>query len=229
MTAVSSEGDICDHERTGFEFGEDIFFTDADCYPSWFCEIGDSTREESAIFDGIEDRKYLLTEGITVLLEKIRYTSDTIYTRIWRRTKCEVVGGTREGRDEVVETVIVKFVSIFLWYDRCTDISLRCYFDEIVHIHANTSCCRKSSCRIIWLIDESHFLELFHVVADSRWRDVHAFITNEGLTSCRVATLDIFPDDESEDLDFSSIDGRLATHFFYELKIKKEKLKMEDF
>jgi len=70
---------------------------------------------------------------------------------------------------------------------------------------------------------------LFHVVADCGRRDIHAFITDERFTSCRVATLYILPDDESEDLDFSSIDGRLATHFFYELKIKKEKLKMEDF
>lgn len=71
MTAVSSECDICDHESTGFEFGEDIFFADTDRYPSWLCEIGNSTREESAIFDCIEDRKYLFCECFTVLLEKM--------------------------------------------------------------------------------------------------------------------------------------------------------------
>lgn len=82
MTTVASEGDICDHERTGFEFGEDIFFADTDCYPAWFCEIGDSTREESAIFNCIKDREYLFCECFTVFLEKIRYTSDTVYTRV---------------------------------------------------------------------------------------------------------------------------------------------------
>ena len=71
MTAVSSERDIGDHECTGFEFREDIFFADTDCYASWLCEIGNSTREEGPIFDGIEDRKYLFCECFTMFLEKM--------------------------------------------------------------------------------------------------------------------------------------------------------------
>ena len=71
MTAVSSECDICDHESTGFEFGEYIFFADTDRYPSWFCEVGDSACEEGPIFDGIKNREYLFCECFTVLLQKM--------------------------------------------------------------------------------------------------------------------------------------------------------------
>ncbi len=78
MTAVTSESDIGDHECTGFEFGEDIFFADADGYPSWLCEIGDSACEEGPIFDCIEDREYLFCECFTMFLQEMRDSSYTI-------------------------------------------------------------------------------------------------------------------------------------------------------
>ncbi len=223
MAAMSSEGDICNHESAGFKFGEDIFFTDTDCYPPWLCEVTNRTSEESSVLYCIENGKYLFSECFTVFLEKMWNTSDTIYTRIWRRTKCEIVSCLWECWYEIVESVIMEFESIFFRYNRCSYISLRSYFDEIIHIHTDTSSCWKPSCRIIWLIDESHLLELFHVIAYCRGWYLHCFVSDERFTPCCVTTFDIFSDDESEDLDFSSINGRLSGHFFYKLKNKREK------
>lgn len=87
MTAMSREGDIGDHERTWFEFRQDIFFTNADGDSSWLCEIGDSSSEECPVFHCIQNGKYLFTQGITVFSEKMRESSDTIYPCFWRRTK----------------------------------------------------------------------------------------------------------------------------------------------
>ena len=83
MTAVTSEGYVCDHECTGFEFGKDVFFADADSDASRLCEITDSTREECTIFDRIEDREDLFSESLAVFSEKIRNTRDTIYPGVW--------------------------------------------------------------------------------------------------------------------------------------------------
>ncbi len=215
MTAMSCERDICHHQCTWFELGEDIFFTDTDCYPSWLCEITDSPRKERAIFDGVENTKYLFSEGFAVFFEKMWQTSNTIYPCFWRGTKSEIVCRIREVRDEIVESIIVKLEGTFFWNERCTEVSLRSYFNQIIHIHTDTSSCWEATSRIVWLIDEPHFFELFHVISDCCGRDIHTFITNEGFTSCRIATLYILSDDESENLDFSSIDGGLsAVHIF---------------
>ena len=133
----------------------------------------------------------------------------------------------RKVRDEVVETVIMEFEHIFFGHNWCSQISLRSYLDEIIHVHADTSCGWQSSCRIIRLVDKSHLFELFHIVADRRWRNFHTFIADKGFTASRVTATDILPDDESEDLDFSCIDGGFSRHDC-KLRIKKEKLKMED-
>lgn len=78
-------------------------------------------------------------------------------------------------RYEIIESVIMEFKNIFFGQKRGSEISLWSYIDEIVHIHTDPPCRRESTGRIIWLIDESHLFELFHVIANSSWREIHRF------------------------------------------------------
>lgn len=215
MTAMSGKCNICDHKSTWFEFGEDIFFTDTDGYPSWLCEITYGSGKECTIFDGIENTKYLFSECFTVFFQKMREARNAIYPCFWWRTECKIMCCICEIRDEIIESIIVEFESTFFWNERCAEVSLRGYFDEIVDIHSDSSCCWETASRIVGLVHKSHFFELFHIIANGRRRDIHALITDERFTSCSVATFYILSDDESENLDFSGIDGGLsAVHIF---------------
>jgi len=218
MTTMSSECDISDHKGTWFEFRQDIFFSDADGYPSWLSEICYGTSEESTIFDSIEYWEDLFSECFAVFSEKMRDTCYTIDTWVRRRTKSEIVCGLWECRDEVIESIVMKFESALLCNNRCTYISLWCDFDEIVDVHTDTSCCREASCRIVWLIDEAHLFELFHVVANGCRGDIHTLITDERFTSCCIPTYYILSDDQSENLDFSCVNGGLPIQFFVDKK-----------
>lgn len=111
----------------------------------------------------------------------------------------------------------MKFERIFLCYDRCAEVALRSDFDEIIHIHADSSSRRHSPSGIIGLVYEAHVFELFHVISDRSRGYLHAFIADKRLTSCCVATFDIFPHYQSENLDFSGIDGGFSGHLFDEL------------
>jgi len=122
----------------------------------------------------------------------------------------------------------MKFKDIFFCNNRCSEIPLWSYFDEVIHVHPDASSRRHTTSRIIGLIDEAHFFQLFHVVSDCRRGYLHTLITNEGFTARCVATFDILTDDESENLDFSGIDGGFSVHY-YKRRDKREKRKVADY
>lgn len=78
MTAMASEHYICDHKRATLEFRKYIFFSDADCYATRLSDSADGASEERTIFYTIENTKYLLSESLIVLAEKMRNAGDAI-------------------------------------------------------------------------------------------------------------------------------------------------------
>lgn len=124
------------------------------------------------------------------------------------------MGGESQIRYEIIEAIIMKFKCWFLWNNRGSEISLRSDLYEIIDIHSDSPCCWESACRIVWLIHESHLFELLHIIANSSRGYIHALISDESFTPYSVSTFDIFPDNKSENLDFSDINTWFARHFW---------------
>lgn len=216
MTMMSCESNVCDHKWAALKLRENIFLSDTDCDPSWLGDIGYCAREESSVFHCIEYAKNLISEGLAMLAQKKRKPCYAVDSRVRRGAKCEIVRGFCYVWDEIIKPVIMKFESIFSRKNRRSEIALRGNLDKIIDIHANTTSCWQSSSRIVWLIDESHLFQLFHIIADGSRGDLHRLIADERFAASSIATLYILSDDDSEDLDFSGIYAGFTRHCLIE-------------
>jgi len=209
---MSAKCRVSHHQATRLKFRQDIFFPNANSNTIWLSEICERARKECTIFHDVQYSKYLFSECFTMFFEKVRnarYTVDSCF--LWT-DKSEIASSIGKIRDHIIESIIMEFEKALFFGYHGTNIFLRCYLDEVVDIHSDAPRRRETASRIVRLVDQSHFFELFHIVSYCCWRNSHLFISYEWFTSCRISTSNIFSDDKSENLYFTSIDGGFARH-----------------